>query len=171
MNQNQNNNPHTNQIGRSNNRNAPNRSAGARNNGNPQSSGNQQGNHAGSGHGNHNDGNRQKKDFVQRKDNISHQNYQKSSHSNNPGMNRGDGRNDNTGRTENRIDNRSDNRTDNREFRRKPQQQRHNPEMYASRVITPKREETVDDIKMDIEKLEKDIQFEIKQIRSVKLGL
>lgn len=40
-----------------------------------------------------------------------------------------------------------------------------------ARIANPKREESVDDIRMDIEKLEKDIQFEIKQIRSIKLGL
>jgi hypothetical protein len=34
-----------------------------------------------------------------------------------------------------------------------------------------KSEESIDDIKLDIEKIEKDIQFEIKQIRSIKLGL
>jgi hypothetical protein len=41
----------------------------------------------------------------------------------------------------------------------------------VARIANPKREESVDDIRMDIEKLEKDIQFEIKQIRSIKLGL
>jgi hypothetical protein len=37
--------------------------------------------------------------------------------------------------------------------------------------MKPKREETIEDIQMDIEKLERDIQFEIKQISSTKLGL
>ena len=37
--------------------------------------------------------------------------------------------------------------------------------------MPPRKEKKPLNIKMDIEKLEKDIQFEIKQIRSVKLGL
>jgi len=74
-------------------------------------------------------------------------------------------------RNENKTENRVDHRNDNREPYRKPQHPRSNSENYAARVLTTKREETVDDIKMDIEKLEKDIQFEIKQIRSVKLGM
>ncbi len=41
----------------------------------------------------------------------------------------------------------------------------------AARHIIPKRIETVEDIQADIERVEKDIQFEIKQIRAVKLGL
>lgn len=49
--------------------------------------------------------------------------------------------------------------------------QRYNTESLISRIANPKREETVEDIQMDIEKLEKDIQFEVKQIRSTKLGL
>jgi len=49
--------------------------------------------------------------------------------------------------------------------------QRYNPENRTARIANPKREESVEDIKMDIEKLEKDIQFEIKQIQSIKLGL
>ena len=49
--------------------------------------------------------------------------------------------------------------------------QRYSAENRAARIVSPKREENVDDIKMDIEKLEKDIQFEIKQIQSIKLGL
>lgn len=56
------------------------------------------------------------------------------------------------------------------DFNKKPQQ-RYNSENLVARITNPKREESVDDIKMDIEKLEKDIQFEVKQIRSVKLGL
>jgi hypothetical protein len=40
-----------------------------------------------------------------------------------------------------------------------------------NRSIKPKREETIEDIQADIERVEKDIQFEIKQIRSIKLGL
>lgn len=41
----------------------------------------------------------------------------------------------------------------------------------AARNIKPKRIETVEDIQADIERIDKDIQFEIKQIRAVKLGL
>ncbi len=37
--------------------------------------------------------------------------------------------------------------------------------------IKPKRIETVEDIQADIERVEKDIQLEIKQIRAIKLGL
>jgi hypothetical protein len=37
--------------------------------------------------------------------------------------------------------------------------------------IEPKREETVEDIIADTERIEKDIQFEIKQIKTIKLGL
>lgn len=37
--------------------------------------------------------------------------------------------------------------------------------------IKPKRIETVEDIQADIERIDKDIQFEIKQIKAVKLGL
>lgn len=39
------------------------------------------------------------------------------------------------------------------------------------RSITAKRIETVEDIQADIERIDKDIQFEIKQIKAVKLGL
>lgn len=39
------------------------------------------------------------------------------------------------------------------------------------RSITSKRIETVEDIQADIERIDKDIQFEIKQIKAVKLGL
>lgn len=39
------------------------------------------------------------------------------------------------------------------------------------RSITTKRIETVEDIQADIERIDKDIQFEIKQIKAVKLGL
>lgn len=49
--------------------------------------------------------------------------------------------------------------------------QRFSSESVMSRISNPKREETIEDIRMDIEKLEKEIQFEIKQIRSTKLGL
>lgn len=56
------------------------------------------------------------------------------------------------------------------EFQKKSPQ-RYNSESVVSRIANPKREETIEDIKMDIEKLEKEIQFEIKQIRSTKLGL
>ncbi|ANW99848.1 hypothetical protein CSTERTH_12810 [Thermoclostridium stercorarium subsp. thermolacticum DSM 2910] len=49
--------------------------------------------------------------------------------------------------------------------------QRISSEQVAARISNPKREETIEDIRMDIEKLEKEIQFEIKQIRSTKLGL
>jgi hypothetical protein len=42
---------------------------------------------------------------------------------------------------------------------------------HLNRSIRAKREETVDDIRADIDQLEKDIQFEIKQIKSIKLGL
>jgi hypothetical protein len=62
------------------------------------------------------------------------------------------------------------NRNNRIDFHKKPQQ-RYNPENFVTRIANPKREESVDDIKIDIEKLEKDIQFEVKQIRSVKLGL
>jgi hypothetical protein len=40
-----------------------------------------------------------------------------------------------------------------------------------SRQIKAKRVETLEDIKADIERVEKDIQLEIKQIRAIKLGL
>jgi len=42
---------------------------------------------------------------------------------------------------------------------------------HLNRPMRTKREETLDDIKADIEQIEKDIQFEIRQIRSIKLGL
>jgi hypothetical protein len=42
---------------------------------------------------------------------------------------------------------------------------------HLNRPIRAKREETVDDIRADIEQVEKDIQFEIRQIKSIKLGL
>ena len=48
---------------------------------------------------------------------------------------------------------------------------RYNSESIAARIMKPKREETVEDVMMDIEKLERDIQFEIKQISSTRLGL
>ncbi|HEY8500791.1 MAG TPA: hypothetical protein VIL89_09240 [Clostridia bacterium] len=48
---------------------------------------------------------------------------------------------------------------------------RYHSESLVARISNPKREESIDDIKMDIEKIEKDIQFEMKQIRSIKLGL
>jgi len=41
----------------------------------------------------------------------------------------------------------------------------------APRHIKPKRIETIEDIRADIERVEKDIQLEIKQIRAAKLGL
>jgi hypothetical protein len=53
----------------------------------------------------------------------------------------------------------------------KNRHQRYNTDSLVARISNPKRDETIEDIIMDIEKLEKDIQFEIKQIRSVKLGL
>ena len=65
------------------------------------------------------------------------------------------------------------------EQQRYPQQQnrfpRSNPptpfhESY-NRTIKAKREETAEDIQADVERVEKDIQFEIKQIKSIKLGL
>ncbi|NLN64304.1 MAG: hypothetical protein GX144_02635, partial [Clostridiaceae bacterium] len=62
------------------------------------------------------------------------------------------------------------NRSSRNEHHRKSKQ-RYNTESLVARIANPKREESVDDIRMDIEKLEKDIQFEIKQIRSIKLGL
>jgi hypothetical protein len=37
--------------------------------------------------------------------------------------------------------------------------------------IAAKRNETVEDIQADIERIEKDIQFEIKQIKAIKLGI
>ncbi|HAA25197.1 MAG TPA: hypothetical protein DCE11_03625 [Ruminiclostridium sp.] len=48
---------------------------------------------------------------------------------------------------------------------------RYGSDSLVARISNPKREESIDDIKLDIEKIEKDIQFEIKQIRSIKLGL
>ncbi len=42
---------------------------------------------------------------------------------------------------------------------------------HLNRQVRTKREETVEDIKADVEQIEKDIQFEIRQIRSIKLGL
>ena len=65
-----------------------------------------------------------------------------------------------------RLNNR---RNSKNEFQKKTSRYVH--ESRAARIITPKREESIDDIRMDIEKLEKDIQFEIKQIKSIKLGL
>lgn len=56
------------------------------------------------------------------------------------------------------------------EYQKRPSQ-RYNSESVVSRIANPRREETIEDIRMDIEKLEKEIQFEIKQIRSTKLGL
>lgn len=44
-------------------------------------------------------------------------------------------------------------------------------ENRVARIVNQKREESVEDIKIDIEKLEKDVQFEIRQIQSIKLGL
>lgn len=67
--------------------------------------------------------------------------------------------------------NRPNNQKNSRSEFQKKAGARYISENRAARIITPKREETIDDIKMDIEKLEKDIQFEIKQIQSVKLGL
>ncbi len=66
-----------------------------------------------------------------------------------------------------RMNYRKSNKND---FYKKPQQ-RYGAENYVTRIANPKRDESVEDIKMDIDKLEKDIQFEVKQIRSVKLGL
>ncbi len=51
---------------------------------------------------------------------------------------------------------------------------RRNEHSYSdstSRIIKTTRVETVEDIIADIERIEKDIQFEIKQIRTIKLGL
>ena len=48
---------------------------------------------------------------------------------------------------------------------------RYKPDSLVARISNPKRNESIDDIKMDIEKIEKDIQFEMKQICSIKLGL
>jgi len=48
---------------------------------------------------------------------------------------------------------------------------RYTSDNLVARISNPKRDESVDDIKMDIDKIEKDIQFEMKQIRSIKLGL
>jgi len=53
----------------------------------------------------------------------------------------------------------------------KKSSQRYNSDSVVSRIANPKREETIEDIRMYIEKREKEIQFEIKQIRSTKLGL
>lgn len=40
-----------------------------------------------------------------------------------------------------------------------------------NKVIKVKREDSVEDIQADVERVEKDIQFEIKQVKSIKLGL
>lgn len=63
-----------------------------------------------------------------------------------------------------RIDNKSDVRNDSRP------QRFNKPRMEAPRPRV-KREESVDDIRADIEQVEKDIELEIKQIRAIKLGL
>lgn len=63
------------------------------------------------------------------------------------------------------------NRRNSRSEFQKKSSQRYNAESVVSRIANPKREETIEDIRMDIEKLEKEIQFEIRQIRSTKLGL
>lgn len=149
MNQNQNSGGNPNHHNRSNN----NRNHNPQNNNH-----NNSGNHANVG-----GGNQPKRDMNQKRDG-----QRSNFHRNNNSMNNSG----NNGRNDNRNDNRNENRNDNRnDFHKKPQQPRYNSENYAARIVTPKREETIDDIKMDIEKLEKDIQFEIKQIRSVRLGL
>lgn len=45
------------------------------------------------------------------------------------------------------------------------------PHGSASRPIRARLEETVDDIKADVARIEKEIDLEIKEIRSLKLGL
>lgn len=67
--------------------------------------------------------------------------------------------------------NRTNYRRNSRDDYHKRSSHRYNSESLVSRIANPKREETIEDIRMDIEKLEKEIQFEIKQIRSTKLGL
>ncbi len=83
--------------------------------------------------------------------------------------------NNNTGNQKRNFNQRRENQRSNfrkntkNDFYKKPQ--RYNSDSMVARIAKPKREESVEDIRMDIEKLEKEIQFEIKQIRSVKLGL
>lgn len=42
---------------------------------------------------------------------------------------------------------------------------------YKSRYSKPRADETVDDIKQDIIRIEKEIKLELKEIRSMKLGI
>lgn len=46
-----------------------------------------------------------------------------------------------------------------------------NPNEILAKSITTKRIETVEDIQADIERIDKEIQFEIKQIKAIKLGI
>lgn len=48
---------------------------------------------------------------------------------------------------------------------------RYNGNNEKGRIINSKHIETVEDIRADAERIEKDIEFEIRQIKSVKLGL
>ncbi|HHY65572.1 MAG TPA: hypothetical protein GX501_11060 [Clostridiaceae bacterium] len=54
-------------------------------------------------------------------------------------------------------------------FRNQPRGSVHND--AAGKHTQVKRVETIEDIKADIERIDKEIQFEIKQIRSIRLGL
>lgn len=87
-----------------------------------------------------------------------------------------DNRNNNTNHQTNKQKQRSNqrkegNRSNYRRNSYHKRSSRYNSDSLVARIANPKREETIEDIQMDIEKLEKDIQFEIKQIRSTKLGL
>ena len=46
-----------------------------------------------------------------------------------------------------------------------------NPSDILVKSITTKRIETIEDIQADIERIDKEIQFEIKQIKAIKLGI
>jgi len=46
-----------------------------------------------------------------------------------------------------------------------------NPSEILAKSITTKRIETIEDIQADIERIDKEIQFEIKQIKAIKLGI
>ncbi len=83
--------------------------------------------------------------------------------------NNNDRKNSNQKRNFNQRNSRSNYRKNRNDYHKKSS--RYNSGSMIARINNPRREETVDDIKMDIEKLEKDIQFEIKHIRSIKLGL
>lgn len=46
-----------------------------------------------------------------------------------------------------------------------------NPNEILAKSITTKRIETIEDIQADIERIDKEIQFELKQIKAIKLGI